>query len=352
MLAVKLCLLFFSLVIVSGCESMRYYSQAVAGQLSLISKRQDINDVINDNKTDALLKQRLQQVQNMRLFAEKTLLLPVGDSYSSYVDIERDYVVWNVYAAQELSLKPKTWCFPITGCIAYRGYFSLEPARKKARELKDQGYDVQLGGVRAYSTLGWFDDPVLNTFINDDELELAALLFHELAHRQLYFKDDTGFNESFATAISDIGLEQWIALHPQRYNDKSFVNYLNKRKNYKRLTELLRQYRDKLALIYADNALDDDSKRAHKRQFLLALAQDYKALKVQLGTDRYDKWMANMNNAKLANVNNYTGQVADFKKLYALREKDIALFYKDVLSLENLAVDERAQALTDLVSGH
>ncbi|NRB40526.1 MAG: aminopeptidase [Pseudomonadales bacterium] len=346
---IPLSLSLVTLLFLSGCESIRYYSQAVSGQLSILHKRQDLDTVINDPHTEALLKARLQQVQKMRVFAEDRLFLPVGDSYSSYVDLERDYVVWNIYAAEELSLTSKTWCFPVAGCVAYKGYFSSQPAKDKAKQLKDDGYDVHVAGIRAYSTLGWFDDPILNTFINDEELSLAGLLFHELAHRQQYIKNDTAFNESLATAISDIGLQKWIAANKVRYTDKSFSLYLQKRKNHQRFKTLLMRYRGKLQQVYQNEKLADADKRLAKKQTLAALDTAYQSLKVELATDRYDKWMADMNNAKLANIANYNVFVPAFKKLYDDVNQDMEVFYRRTDAMEALEKDERHRLLKGMM---
>ncbi len=202
----KLCVLLALCAPVSGC----YYLQAAAGQWQVMQKREPITDVIGSEDTPEELKNRLRLVQAARQFSVDELLLPDNDSYRSYADIERDFVVWNVFAAPEFSLQAKRWCFPVAGCVSYRGYFSRDAAQKAARRLQEDGFDVFVGGVSAYSTLGNFSDPVLSSMMRWDDIRLVGVLFHELAHQVLYVKGDTGFNESFATAVEEQGIERWL----------------------------------------------------------------------------------------------------------------------------------------------
>ena len=199
------------LFVLCSCESIGFYAQAARGQFSLVRDREPIEELVKAAQLDASTKEKLHLVMRLREFASTELAMDVGDSYSSYVDLQRPYVVWNVTAAPEFAIEPKTWCFPIAGCVSYRGYFAKRDAEDKAAALRSLGYDVYLRGVGAYSTLGWFDDPVLNTFVSRSEQNLAALLFHELSHRQLYVKDDTQFNESFATAVAIESLSRWFS---------------------------------------------------------------------------------------------------------------------------------------------
>jgi predicted aminopeptidase len=187
------------------------HMQAIRGQIEVMHARQPIPEVIADEESPDELRKRLATVQEARDFAVEELLLADNKSYRSYADLGRDYVVWNVFAAPEFSLEPKTWCYPVAGCVAYRGYFAEEAARKKAQTLSDDGFDVAVGGVSAYSTLGRFSDPVLNTMMRWPDTQLIATIFHELAHQKLYVKGDTEFNESFATAVADIGIKRWLA---------------------------------------------------------------------------------------------------------------------------------------------
>lgn len=189
-----------------ACESISYYSQAVNGQLFLLRHRQDIQDLIDDAATPVELGDKLAVVLSIREFAEQSLGLPVQGNFATYVDLQRQFVVWNVFATPEFSMGPVTWCYPIAGCVSYRGYFDESDARTFADKTRQDGFDVYVGGVAAYSTLGWFDDSLLNTVIGREDYQLASLIFHELAHQQVYVKGDTDFNESFATAVEREGL--------------------------------------------------------------------------------------------------------------------------------------------------
>ena len=196
---------------VAGCADLVYYLQSADGELRVLEARRPISEVLADPATPPALKSRLELVLRLRDFASRELKLPDNGSYRNYADLHRQFIVWNVFAAPEFSVTPKRWCFLIAGCVAYRGYFSREGAEKLAVRLRSEGYDVFVGGVPAFSTLGWFDDPVLNTFINYPEYELARLLFHELAHQRVYAKNDSQFNESFAVTVETVGVERWIA---------------------------------------------------------------------------------------------------------------------------------------------
>src|SRR4051812_10885006 len=190
-----------------GC----YLIQAATGQMQIVSKRQPIAEVIRDPATSEKLKARLEYVAAARDFASRELGLPDNESYRSYADLGRPYVVWNVFAAPEFSVEPRQWCFPIAGCVVYRGYFSEAAAQRYARKLRRRGDDVAVGGVAAYSTLGHFKDPVLSTMLGWSDAQLAATLFHELAHQVVYVPGDSQFNESFATVVEEAGLERWLA---------------------------------------------------------------------------------------------------------------------------------------------
>ena len=208
----KLRLLLAALVLLAlaGCESLSYYSQAIGGQLSLLSRARPIDDWLADPSTPDELRARLELAKRVRAFASNALALPDNASYHSYAALDREYVVWNVYAAAELAVTPKQECFPIAGCVSYRGFFSEQAARKHAEGLRAQGYDVYVAGVAAYSTLGWFDDPLLSTFIRYSDTQLARLVFHELAHQKVYAKNDTVFNESFAVVVEEEGVRRWL----------------------------------------------------------------------------------------------------------------------------------------------
>ena len=247
----------------SGC----YYTQAARGQIEVMRKREPIDDVISATDTSAELSTRLQLVQEARRFSVDALHLPDNDSYRTYADLQRDYVVWNVFAAPEFSLQPVSWCFPVAGCVNYRGYFAEDKAQEKAQQLKEDGFDVAVGGVAAYSTLGKFSDPILNTMMRWEDSDLIAVMFHELAHQVLYVKGDSGFNESFASAVEEVGLERWLV---SRGESQALAAYRDRRKLRYRLMQRVAKARDDLDAIYA-SLQSEAEMRAAKRQRLDAL---------------------------------------------------------------------------------
>jgi predicted aminopeptidase len=300
---------------ISSC----YYTQAARGQLDVMSKRQPIDELIESPNTPEELAARLQLVSEARQFAIDELLLPDNDSYRSYADLGRDYVVWNVFAAPEFSLDPKTWCFPIAGCVAYRGYFSEDAARRKADQLEEDGFDVAVGGIPAYSTLGRFDDPVLNTMMHWEDADLVATIFHELAHQVLYVKDNTAFNESFATVVEEIGIERWLA---SRDRGSDFNNYNARREQRKKTMEAVVLARSDLEKVYASSMAAHEMRRAKETR----LAQLASELPAELEID--------LNNAGLASMSLYQSRVPEFRELYEECERELRCFYDQASSLQ------------------
>jgi len=304
-------------VMLSICSC--YYTQAARGQLDVMSKRQPIDELIKSPNTSEELAARLQLVSEARQFAIDELLLPDNDSYRSYADLGRDYVVWNVFAAPEFSLDPKTWCFPIAGCVAYRGYFSEDAARRKADQLEEDGLDVAVGGIPAYSTLGRFDDPVLNTMMHWEDADLVATIFHELAHQVLYVKNNTAFNESFATTVEEIGIERWLASRDQG-ND--FNNYNARREQRKKTMEAVAVARSDLEMVYASSMAAHEMRRAKETR----LAQLASELPAELEID--------LNNARLAAMSLYQSRVPEFRALFEECERELRCFYDQASSLQ------------------
>ena len=325
---------------IGGC----YYMQAVNGQLEVLRKREPIAELLQDSTLPETTRQRLATVLDARRFAVETLLLPENDSYRSYTDLERDYVVWNVFAAPEFSLEPKTWCFPVVGCVAYRGYFSQASAERQARKLSKRGYDVYVGGVPAYSTLGRFDDPVLNTMLRWSDVDLVSTLFHELAHQRLFIKGDTGFNESFATAVAEFGLERWLTA---KGRDAELDRYRARDELRRRLMTSADAAKIELNALYAQD-IDDDLKRARKQRLIDALVAQAAEEAKRLGFEGPGWLRPPLNNARLASLALYRGQLDAFRRILADCGGDIACFYTEVERLGNLPPADRRQALDSL----
>ena len=332
----------------AGCESLGYYSQAVSGQLSMLNDRQSIEQLIEDPNTPIDLKTQLRLVLELRAFAQTELLLPVEGQYSHYVNLERDAVVWNVFVAPELSLEPRTWCYPVAGCAAYRGYFSEQEAREYAVGFADQGYDTYVGAVAAYSTLGWLKDPVLNTFVYWQESQLADLIFHELAHQLLYVPGDTMFNESFATTVAMEGVQRWMQ---KKNNTEQYKKYLEGRAQQEDFTHMLSRYRKRLAGFY-DASSGDDEKRRRKEDQIGQLREEYKSLQRQWGDfQAYSAWMAApINNAKLNSVALYFDLVPPFERLLAKEKYQLPNFYERCVQLAGLGPEQRRGQLEALLN--
>ena len=239
------------LALLAGCETIGYYAQAVGGQLEILSAARPVEELLSDPRTPGELRQRLELARRMRDFASERLGLPDNKSYRSYADLKRPFAVWNVFAAGAFSVEPKQECFPVTGCVAYRGFFSEGDATRYAEALRQQGYDVYVGGVPAYSTLGWFNDPLLSTFIGYPEAQLARLLFHELAHQVVYAADDTTFNESFAVVVEEEGVRRWLDAEGRAAERSGFAAAQERRRLF---AERIRQTRERLAALYRSGA--------------------------------------------------------------------------------------------------
>lgn len=336
-------LLLIAAALIAGCSNIGYYLQSIEGQFGLLQNRQAIAQLLADPSTPPDLKGRLERALVIRDFASSELKLPANESYRSYADLQRPYVVWNVFAAAEFSIKPEQWCFPIAGCVGYRGYFSQARADEFARELRGQGLDVFVGEVPAYSTLGWFDDPVLNTFIRYPDYELARLIFHELAHQVMYVKNDTEFNESFAVAVETEGVMRWIA---RNGDDKMRENFVRSQLRRNQFAALVLKHRRDLGALYR-TGLAPAAMRERKAGIFAALKQDYQKLKADVwgGFTGYDRFLDEPNNAKLASISLYNTLVPQFQQLIAKHKGDLPAFYAEVKRLAALDKDERALQL-------
>ena len=325
--------------LLGGCANLGLYWQSVGGQIDIWKREQPIETLLADQSTPPDLKHRLESALRMREFASRELALPDNGSYRKYADLKRPYVLWNVFAAPEFSVKPREWCFVFAGCVSYRGYFSESEAGRFAEGQRSQSYDVFVAGIPAYSTLGWFDDPILNTFIYDPESEVAGLIFHELAHQAVYVKDDTMFNESFAVTVQREGVSRWLAKFGTSEQRATFVVAQRRRQDF---TLLVMKYRSRLDELYS-SAVSDSQKRKSKRQIFSDLQQEYTQLKASWGGfSGYDHWLPpETNNASLASVATYTQLVPAFQALLAKNDGNLARFYQAVKELAGLPKPER-----------
>ncbi len=327
----------------TGCESLRYYGQAVAGQIKILNNRQPIDQLLSKPDISETLKAQLELALEVREFAKKKLHLPVGNHYLTYTDLKRPHAVWNVYATPEFSLTPKTWYYPIIGRAAYRGYFSENNARRYADILQKKGYDIYVTGAAAYSTLGWFDDSVFSTIIHRSETGLAALIFHELAHQLLYVKDDTAFNESFATAVEQEGLCRWLI---SIGNSRAYRDYLHRRQRYRQFTQLITKYQLMLKSLYSQN-LTAEEKRTAKSLIFKKLRAEYIEMKNDWQENAgYDNWFNQpLNNATIISVSTYHDFVPAFIRLLAHCGGDLEQFYRKSKDLAKLPKAERHRQL-------
>tara|TARA_R110001592_G_scaffold140906_1_gene362023 strand:- start:2370 stop:3455 length:1086 start_codon:yes stop_codon:yes gene_type:complete len=341
--------LLISLVLLSSlsaCSSIDYFAHLANGQFSLLWQREDVNELLESDDVTDQLKSRLALSQDIRAFAFKHLVLPVGDAYTSYSDLKRPYVVWNVYAAPALSFDAYTWCYPFLGCLAYRGFYDEQRAERAAIILEEQGYDVKVGGVKAYSTLGVFDDPLLNTFMYQNEVAFVELLLHEISHRKLYIKDDTKFNENFATAVATLGAEQWYRLAE---NKTLFDEYQKQKLRHQRLVGFIFGYKDLLSKLYGDASISEEEKKSLKVEIFQQMYQDFEVFKQAHNIDkRYDQWLLSMNNASLSTLANYQELVPGFIALFHQQQNDWSKFYAEVEALADLDKEIRHEVLVKL----
>jgi len=311
-------LLLLLLVFTAGCESLSYYSQAIRGQLGLMGAARPVDDWLADPATPAELRARLETSQRIREFASSRLALPQNGSYGTYADLGRPYAVWNVYAAPRFSVEAKQECFPFAGCVSYRGFFSEEAARRHAARLREEGNDVYLGGVPAYSTLGWFDDPLLSTFIRYSDVQLARLMFHELAHQRVYLKGDTAFNESFAVTVEEEGVKRWLEAGG-RSGELEVLRAARLRRQEFALR--VAQTRERLAEAFRES-IPEQAKLARKAEEWEKLRRDYP-----------NSVPVEPNNAYLVSIALYTQLVPDFERLLAGCGGDLKEFYSRVEAL-------------------
>lgn len=334
------------LLALTGCANIGYYLQSINGQLDIWNRERPVGEVIGDPATPQALREKLATVLRIREFASRELGLPDNASFRRYADLGRPFVVWNVFAVPEFSTRPVQWCFPVAGCVGYRGYFDQADAERFAAAFAVGGRDVFVGGVPAYSTLGWFADPVLNTFIRSPDPGIARLIFHELAHQAAYVRDDSVFNESFAVAVEREGVARWLERHGSPQDKAIYARMRHYRDGF---TQLIQTYRERLDGLYG-SGLAPQAMRARKREMFEAMARDYKQLKAGWnGFGGYDRWFAQQpNNANLASIIIYTQMVPAFQALLRAQGGDLPAFYRAVRTLAALPREERDASLLRL----
>jgi len=332
------------MLLVGGCSTVGYYSQAVTGHFKLMNARQSVDDLLADEQTDPDLKSKLQTLVDAREFAVSELLLPENDSYSTYVETGRRAVTWNVVATPEFSMQPKIWCFPVAGCVSYRGYFDLRQAEHYAADLAENSFDVSVGGASAYSTLGWFDDPILDTMLRGGEIRYVGTLFHELAHQVLYVKDDSNFNEAFASFVEQEGVRLWLAKQDQAADISEYDASLARGRDF---GDLLKVTRLNLLKLYSTD-LSEAEMRQGKEDVFAQMQTDYEALKVEWGGYKgYDGWFRRgLNNARLVAVATYQRLIPAFSAMYDEAGGSFLLFYTLAKTISELPSEERQRRMS------
>jgi len=340
-------LLLLLVTMLNGCSTIGYYSQAVGGHFSLMVSGNPVDEVASDNTTSAELREKLVVAQQAREFADQRLALPVGDAFSDYVRLDRPWVVVNLVAVPEFSLEPHRWCYPILGCQAYRGYFSLADARTEQAGFQDRGFDTFIGGVTAYSTLGWFDDPLHSGFTQLSEDRMVALMFHELAHRVVYIADDTAFNESFATAVELEGLRLWLS---EQGKPGQFEEALERLVRRNQTLAIVEDFSDRLEALYTrQDSLPEEQLRARKAAIFEDLALAYQELSSDWPEPGpFGPAPVSLNNANLALFRQYNQYVPAFRQLLRETEYDFPGFYLAVETLSEKPEAQRSEYLTAL----
>ncbi len=328
----------------SGCVGASYYAQSLEGHVKIMTARRDVARLIADPSTPEGLRAQMASASAIRQFATDALALPDNRSYRSYVDVGQEAVTWAVFAAPEFSLSPQAWCFPVYGCVPYRGYFSKQSAIETARELQAQGLDVHVTGITAYSTLGWSSDPLLSTMLARDGTFLAEVVFHELAHQRVYVANDSEFNEAFAVAVETTGVRKWLSAAG---DTRGLSRYEADRKRRGEFLALVARTQGELRQVYGKPG-SPARMRAGKAAAIERLRARFRQLRAGRwrGYDGYDAWFdAPINNAKLAAISVYSDQVAGFLRLFELCSGDYPRFYESVRQIGRLDKAKRAQAL-------
>ncbi len=338
-----------TLLLLCGCDTVSYYSQGIKGHFHLVSQVKPIDEVIENRETPEPTRILLKQAKLARVFAVQHLKLPDNKSYSGYADLKRKQVTWNVIATKALSMEPYQSCFPVTGCLSYRGYFSEAGAKQFAQQLQQDQYETFIGGSTAYSTLGWFEDPIVNPMLNHGEARLVETLFHELAHQQLYIKDDSDFNEAFATTVGQNGTREWL----RETRPDALPRYNEHLHRYTAFLKLLGHTAEQLKALY-ETDVDDATKLKAKQQIIHQLKQNHAHFKSKYnGYTGFDKWFEKpINNPRLAMVSVYHELVPDFERWLKACNNDYPRFYEVVESISELPKDERIKTLKQPADCH
>ena len=341
----------------AACSDFSFYWQAGWGQMEILHNRRLISEVLNDESIPTTTKQKLRVILDAQRFAARELALPAEGHYRYYTDLGRPYVSWLVVAAQPLSMTEYKFCYPVVGCLGYRGYFEKEDADSLAGELRGQGLDVLVRPVRAYSTLGWFDDPVLNTFLNDDDLVLAGTIFHEQSHRLIFLEGDTAFNESFANFVEEEGVRRYLARTPRdstardstvRDRTASMRRYAGKLAERRRFRAIVLRGRRRLTALYEDK-ISDAEKRDRKARLFDIMREDYRKERQSFKILNYDRWFSQpLNNAHMVGFSHYALYVEAFRALFQANGSDFKRFYKAVKELASLPPEKRDARLKAL----
>ena len=341
----------------TGCANLGYYWQSVTGHLKILQAARPVQEWLEEPATPQRVRAKLELSLRIREYASQELKLPDNPSYRRYANLHRPAAVYNVTAAPAFSLELKTWCFPVTGCVGYRGYYDEKAARQEAAQLAQQGYEVSVYPVTAYSTLGLMNwaggDPLLNTFILYPDGELARLIFHELAHQVVYAKNDTMFNESFATAVERLGGAQWLRTHASEAARQEYAAFDQRRRLFR---ELSRATRERLKTVYETPGLSPDAKAEAKQKVMDSFRAEYAQMKAASGIDPalwrgYDRWVREANNAFFGAQAAYDELVPGFEALFRAHGGDWQRFYDAARQLEKLTKNERHEKLKESSGG-
>lgn len=340
----KVAILAVVALLLGSCANLSYYAQAVGGHLQIMQASRPIRQIIDDPSTAPGLKVQLEKANAVRDFASRDLGLPDNGSYRKYADLGRPYVVWNVFAAKEFSVELEQWCMLFVGCVNYRGYYDRDDALQLAAELQQQGMETYVGSVPAYSTLGYFDDPVLNTFLRYGEQEVARIIFHELAHQRVFVADDSTFNESFATTVENEAMRRWLVYQGNEGQLRNFQKWQQRKEQFQKLVA---EYRNRLREAYA-KPMGTAEKRHAKEAVISDLKQSYADLKAEWGSAYEAFFNQQLNNASLGSVSLYNRLVPAFDALLEDAGYDLPRFYQRVEALAHLGKDERSAALDQI----